>query len=112
MAKLRAIEVQCADGTIITVHEPRFQDLGTFVRTTPYLERLGAALRAVGKTDGVVGVPVEFTDDMLEGIYPLFAIMCSISVDEFKDLPLFDGLGVLSAFNEFAPKKVPTDSTV
>lgn len=112
MPKLRAIEVRCTDGTVITVHEPRTEHLGVFLSALPSL-RLIAKATTAAQQDGVIGVPIDIPDRAIEGIYPLFAIMCTISVDEFKALPLWDGLGVLNAFGEFVPNPpaATTDST-
>lgn len=103
--KLRVVEVTLRDGTVITVHEPRMQDLSLYLRSLPALSALGRALAKLDLSEaGIEGVPVDISDRVLEGIYPLFAVMSNITVEEYKNMPVMDGLGILTAFISFLPK--------
>lgn len=111
MPKLRAVEVTCSDGSIITVHEPRIQDLAVWLRALPSLTMIGRAFQDAGRALSIIGVPLDIPDSAVEGIYPLFAIMCSITVEEFKALSVYDGIAVIGAFGEFAPNEQPAAQT-
>lgn len=102
MARRRAIRVICADKSEIIVHEPTVENFGTYLRAMPALREIQRGFKAAVEETNMAAAPVR--DELLEPIYPLFAIMCSITVDQFKALPLFDGLAVLNALSEFLPK--------
>ncbi len=107
--KLRAVKVTFSNGEDHMVHEPRIQDISIFFRSLPALTELGKASEALEAIEnGVRGIPVTISDDIIDGIAPLFAIMADISIEEFKELPLWDGMAILEAFGEFAPKNVET----
>ncbi len=107
--KPRAVEVTLSNGEVLIVHEPRMQDLGVFLRAMPSLIAVGRAMNA--QNDASVGIPTEIPEAIIEGIHPLFAIMCDISVDDFKALPVWDGIGVLNALGQFVPNELPSAST-
>jgi len=105
--KAKAVEVTLSNGEIVMVHEPRMADLGTFLRALPALTAISKASGAAQATeDGILGVPADIPDSALEGIFPLFAVMTDITVADFKDLPLYDGMAVLAAFSAFVPKNL------
>lgn len=107
--KPRAYEVHLSNGEVLLVHEPRMQDLGVFLRAMPSLIAVGKAMAT--QQDNVAGVPVDLPDSVVEGIHPLFAIMCDMTVEDFKALPVWDGIGVLNALGEFVPNDQPSAST-
>jgi hypothetical protein len=103
--KLKAIEVVLSDGQTVTVHEPRVQDVGKYFRAMPALIELSNAMSSTKDAiKGVKGLPVDISDETLELIWPLFAVMSDITVDDYKLLPLWDGMAILMAFGEFVPK--------
>ncbi len=105
MVKLKAIEVELSDGSTIMVHEPRMQDLNVYLQALPALVSLGKAMSAMQDgLDGIIGIPINIPDAVQEAIFPLFAVMSELSVEEFKALPVMDGLMVLQAFTAFMPK--------
>lgn len=104
--KLRAVEVTLSNGEVQIVHEPRMQDLGVFLRALPSLMAVQRAMQGLNTAEsGVIGVPVEIPDAVIEGIHPLFAVMCEMTVEDFKALPVWDGIGVLNALGQFAPNE-------
>lgn len=107
--KRRAVEVKFSNDEKLIVHEPAMQDLGVFLRAIPALNALGRAFKTIDdSSQGIEGLPVEISDSVLERIFPLFGVMCEMTTDEFKKLPLWDGMGVLRAFGEFAPNSEAT----
>lgn len=104
--KLRAVEVHLSNGEVQIVHEPRMQDLGVFLRALPSLMVISRAMAAVNMTEeGVIGAPVDIPPAAVEGIHPLFAVMCDMTVEDFKNLPVWDGIGVLNALGQFVPNE-------
>ena len=110
--KPKAIELTLSDGvTKVLVHEPRSGELAAFLRAVPALVAIGKLLQGTSKEDMLAGPPVE--DEELENIYPLLAFMTqydagdgpqSLTVAEFKDLPVWDGIVMLKTFAAFVPK--------
>ena len=103
--KRRAIEVELSDGQLVYVFEPKTADMGTFSRALPALQSVAKAFQVSNETaDGVMGMSVNIPDSAYEGLFPLIAVMSNITVDEYKALPLFDGIALLRALTVFAPK--------
>ncbi len=110
--KRRAVEVQFSNGETLIVHEPAMRDLGKFLRALPSLNAIGRAFRAADEqAEGVMGVPLDIPDSAIEGIFPLFGVMCDMAAEDFRALPLWDGMGVLRAFGEFVPNQAATEGT-
>lgn len=106
--KPKAIEVTFSNGEKYFVHEPTMQHLGVFLASLPGLTALGKAMEAIQAADqGVMGVPVLPPDSVLQSIFPLFGVMIDLTPEEFRELPMWDGLAVLQAFGEFVPKNMP-----
>lgn len=112
--KTKAIEVELSDGQKVIVHAPKTGEMGTFLRAMPALQALARSFQSATPTDGgVTGMPVNISDAELEPIFPLFAVMTNITVQEFKELPLPDGIACLQGLTLFTPKNssapVPTE---
>lgn len=117
--KRKAFEVTLSNGETVLVHEPRIADMGVFVRAIPALQAMTALFRSAAPAEqiepgmivasdapppGIIGLPNSTpTDDQFEAIYPLFAIMTNITVDEFKDLPFWDGMAIINTLEKFVP---------
>lgn len=106
--KPKAIEIELSDGQKVIVHAPKTGEMGTFLRAMPALQALARSFQSAQPQDGgVTGMPVNISDVELEPIFPLFAVMTNISVEEFKDLPLPDGMACLQGLTLFTPKNSP-----
>jgi hypothetical protein len=102
--KRRAVEVTLSDGQKVLVFEPKTSDMGTFLRALPALTSISQAFRAAAEAqDGVMGLTVDIPDSVYEGLFPLIAVMTDMSVDDFKELPLFDGMALMNGLAVFAP---------
>jgi hypothetical protein len=103
--KRRAVEVILSDGQKVLVFEPKTSDMGTFLRALPALTSISKAfLASTEAQDGVVGMVPDIPDSVYEGLFPLIAVMTDISVEDFKELPLFDGMALMNGLSVFAPK--------
>ena len=106
--KNKAVEVLMCDGQVIMVHAPQMKDLPAFFQALPSLSAFSAAMNAVSQAqDGLMGLPVNIPPSVMEGIYPLLSVMADMTVEEFQELPLWDGMAILTAFNAFVPNPVP-----
>jgi hypothetical protein len=104
--KAKAIEIVLSDGQKIIVHAPMTKDMGTFLRALPALTSFSRAFQAVRDAqDGLLGMPVDVSDETLQGIFPLLAVMTDITVEEFTDLPLSDGMAIMAGLALFAPNQ-------
>jgi hypothetical protein len=114
--KAKAIEVLLSDGvTKVLVYEPRTSDLPLFLRAIPALSAMGKLLKGVDKEEVLAMPEAPVKDEDLADIYPLLAIMTqytdetgerSLTVDEFKSLPVWDGIFILKTFTAFVPKSM------
>ena len=103
--KPRAVDVELSNGEKIIVHTPLTKDLGLFINSLPSLTILGKAFETVGNIEeGVIGLSVNVSPEVLENLYPLLASMCDMSIDELKALELWDGMAVFTALNVLTPK--------
>jgi hypothetical protein len=102
--KRRAVEIPLSDGQIALVFEPKTEYMGTFLRALPALQSISVAFKTSAQAaGGVVGMPVDIPDSVYEGLFPLIAIMSNMTVEDFKDLPLFDGMALMRGLTVFAP---------
>jgi|WetSurMetagenome_2_1015567.scaffolds.fasta_scaffold369096_2 hypothetical protein len=103
--KRRAVEVTLSDGQKVMVFEPKTGDMGTFLRALPALTSISKAFIATAEAqDGVQGMIIDIPDSTYEGLFPLIAVMTDMTVEDFKDLPLFDGMALMNGLSVFAPK--------
>lgn len=103
--KNKAIEVVLSDKQVVIVHAPRMKDLNVFLSALPSLAAISDAFEKIQESiSGVQGMPIDVPDSAYDGIYKLLAIMSDIDVEDFKELPMFDGLAILRGLNEFIPK--------
>ena len=110
--KLRAVEVELSDGQTVLVHEPRMSEMGTFMRALPALTSLSQAFTAAGEAaGGLQGLQVDIADSVYEGIFPLIASMTDMDLEDFKNLPLFDGMALMRGLTVFAPKNPQAATT-
>jgi hypothetical protein len=113
LPKLKTFEVVLSSGQVKHVHESHMGDLATFMQAMPALSAMKRAMQAIKDSDsGIAGLvqampsPAEY-----EGIFPLLAIMSDLTVEEFKQLPLWDGMAILGALGEFIPNEKAAEST-
>jgi hypothetical protein len=114
--KRKAIELTLSDGkTQVVVAEPSTRDLATFLRAMPSLAAMGKLLSGVSKETLLLQAEAPVKDADLEDIYPLLSVMAQyrdesglhpFTVDEFKDLPVWDSIVVLQTFAAFVPKNL------
>ena len=112
MPKLRAIEVVLSDGSVQTVHEPAFKDLGLFLHCLPALMSVAKSLSSMSSvnSDQLVTIP-DINPDVLNSLTPLVASMSGLSEDEVSGLSLWDGVALMWAAVSFMPKNPPPQST-
>lgn len=118
---MRAVKVQLTNGGELIVHDPPTQYLTVFLKSLPALQAIGKIIeKSRQEADGILGLP-EVPDQSAEGLYPLLAIMTdvqegdthrSLTVDEFKALPVWDGIAVFKAFNALVPTNFTTAPVV
>ncbi len=102
--KRRAVEVILSDGQKVMVFEPKTSDMGIFLRALPALTSISQAFRTTSEAqDGVQGLIIDIPDSVYEGLFPLIAVMTDMSVEDFKELPLFDGMALMNGLSVFAP---------
>ncbi|MCI0551267.1 MAG: hypothetical protein L0287_09950 [Anaerolineae bacterium] len=103
--KVKAIEVQLSDGQTVIVHEPKVKDMNVFLNALPALHALSESFaNAQQATEGVQGMPTEIPQAALDGVFSLLAIMTDVTLNEFNELPLFDGLAIMKGLSVFTPK--------
>lgn len=110
---LRAYEVVLSNGETIIVHEPGTpEEFGVFLNALPALGALGEAMENAKKAQqGILGLPTDVPPTILDGIFPLFAVMTQwkdsgkpLTVEEFKQIPPLQGSwAVLTALGQFMP---------
>lgn len=108
--KTKAIEVTLSDGSVVFVHAPKTKDLPLFINSLSALNAMSKAFEASSQTD-IIGLNVSIDPLVMDNLYPLLASMSDMSVDELKELELWDGIAVFAALNQFAPKNsvAPTE---
>jgi len=112
LPKRRAIEVILSNKERLLVHDPSVSDLAVFMQALPGLQSLSKAAEVNEKAaEGIMGLPQPMLDKVVDQIAPLFSIMTEITVDEFKQLPMFDGLAIIQALNSLIPKNLTEDQT-
>ena len=114
--KTKAIKLILSDDvTAVYVHSPSTEDLPTFLRGMPALSAMATLLKSVDRETAEAGaVPVK--DEDLEAVYPLLTsmveyedeagVMQPLTIEDFKALPVWDGIMVLQAFTSFVPKNL------
>lgn len=109
---LRKVEVELSNGLKVAVHDPPAEELGTFLKALPALSAIAKIMEASQQaSEGVLGLP-DIPNASIEGIYPLLAIMSDITAEEFKRLPVWDGMAILMAFSALVPKNFMTAPAV
>ena len=114
LPKIKAIEVELSDGSIVIVHEPKGKaGLKAFISVLPALTILQTVFQRVQEAQqGVIdGSPVDIPDSVIDAIYSLFGVMTELTVDEFEQLSANNQIALLQGFSLFAPK-APTPLTV
>jgi len=114
--KKRAVQVTLSDKeTIVTVHTPSMAQFSQFLESFPIVTMIGKAFAAVQEQSkgGVVNLAaVKIDPATLDNFYPLLAILSDISVEDFKDLPIEDGLSILLAYVQLlAPETLTNPET-
>lgn len=110
--KAKAIEVQLSDGQSVIVHEPKIRDMNVFLSALPALFTLSKAFENAKQAgDGVMGMPTEIPQSALDGVFSLLAVMTDITLAEFNDLPLFDGMAIMKGMSFFTPKNPTPPAT-
>lgn len=110
LPKRRAIEVILSNGEKLLVHDPSVNDLPAFMNALPGLQALSKAAQVnEAASNGVLGLPGPSLAGTIEQIAPLFAIMTEITVEDFKQLPVFDGLAIIRALDALMPKNLTED---
>ena len=124
--KTKAIKLILSDdATAVYVHSPAVEDLPIFLRGIPALSSMAELMKGADRSS--VTLPVQ--DSELEAIYPLLTsmveyedetgVMQPLTVEDFKALPVWDGIMILQTFTAFVPKNLspspvlfpPTSST-
>lgn len=100
----KVVEVTLSDSTKIMVKEPR--DLARFLGAMPSLLALQKLFEAADSAEKGVFITTPVQPEVIEGLYPLLAEMCDMSLDDFKELGVFDKFGILQALTMFIPKSV------
>jgi hypothetical protein len=110
--KRKAVEVILSDGQKALVFEPKTADMGTFLRALPSLVSIQKAFRTVSEVEeGVTGLTVNIPDSVYEELFPLIAIMSNMDLEDFRNLPLFDGLAMMGALTVFMPRNPTKPAT-
>ena len=100
----KAIEIELSTGKILLVHEPLTKDFGLFLSCMPKLMAISKSLSGLESLGAGNEVPVEdIPEGTIESIFPLMASLCNITEEEYKSLPLWDGITVLQALTELIP---------
>ena len=103
----KVVEVTLSDGTVVLVHAPGAGDMGIYLRALPSLLAIQRSFTAIqSSAQGVIGMPVDLPDSSIEQIYPLMAVMCDMTVEQFKALPtVFDAFAVFQTMALFVPNQ-------
>lgn len=102
---LQRYKVTLSNGYELWVHECAFEDLPVYFRAMPSLLALAKIFSTYDQETGLsMGQPVAIPREVMDGITPLFSVMTDIPLTDFKRLRIEDGLMVLLAMAEFAPK--------
>jgi hypothetical protein len=110
--KRKAVEVVLSDGQKVLVFEPKTADMGTFLRALPSLVSIQKAFRTVSEAqEGVTGLVIDIPNSVYEELFPLIAIMSNMDLEDFRNLPLFDGLAMMGALTVFMPRNPTKPAT-
>lgn len=100
--KRKAIQVTLSDQeTIVTVHAPSMEQFTEFMASFGILDKVGKAFAAVQNFGGGVNYDlsaIHLDKATMEEFYPLLAGLSDISVEDFKALPVEDGLSIMMAY--------------
>lgn len=110
---VKAIEVVLSDGRKVTVHEPKTKDMGTFLNAIPALTSLYGIMGGLfpDMTEGekpkeeiaITQIP-KIPEGLIEGIFPLLSSTADMTVEEYQELSMWDGLAILMAMTGLIPK--------
>lgn len=109
MPKLKAIEVELSDGTIVVIHEPKGREgLRVFLSSMPamtVLQRVFSQMKDI--ESGVLNYSaMEIPDEVITSMHRLFGVMTDITAEEFEQMSVMNQMVLLQGFTLFAPKKV------
>lgn len=115
--KKKAIEVVLQDGeTKVLVHAPTMSQFTEYLESFAVIQQIGQAFGDLERMAG--GAAVNFTKvsinkQMMEDFYPLLAMLSNISVEEYKELSVNDGMAIMMAYVQLlAPETManPTEA--
>ncbi len=107
LPKIKAIEVEFSDGTVVVVHEPKGKaGLKAFISVMPALTLLQRVFQQVKDVQGGVmdGSFINIPDSVIDSIYTLFGVMTEMTTEEFEQLSASNQIALLQGFSLFAPK--------
>lgn len=99
---MKAFEITLpSSGEVVTMREPRTDELPAFLRAMPALTALGKAM----ENQDVPGVmlPVNLSDSDLDMLYPLLAKLAGIEETDVRAMSLWDGMALLMGMQELIP---------
>jgi hypothetical protein len=106
MIKKKAVEVVMSDGSVVVVHEPETKHMGIFLRALPHVYSvMSEFVKAKAQLQGEIGNPPDLREEDIDGMMPLLAVMSDMSVEDYANLPLWDGIAILMAISEVLPEK-------
>lgn len=87
--------------TVVTVHAPSMEQFTEFMASFGILEKIGKAFQAVQDFGNGIGYnlgAVKLDKQTVEEFYPLLAALSDISIEDFKELPVEDGMSIMMAY--------------
>ncbi len=116
--KKKALAVLLSDKeTTVTVHAPSMSQFTEYLESFGVISRIGQKLNETQQAaNGVLSLTqVKIDKAMMDEFYPLLAALSDISIEDFKDLPIEDGMAIMLAYVQLlAPESLanPTPAEV
>lgn len=100
--KRKAMEIVLSDGeTKVMVHAPTMSQFAEYIESFAVIQQIGTAFKELEKQSSGSTISlgaVKLSPEMMEAFYPLIASLSNISVDEYKALPVQDGMAIMLAY--------------
>lgn len=100
--KKKALEIVLEDGeTKVVVHAPTMGQFTEYLESFAVIQQIGRAFGSIQSLAG--GGPIDLGQvridkQTMEGFYPLLAMLSNITVEEYKELSVNDGMAIMFAY--------------